>query len=511
MGLQILADPRYYLLIVLTLINVCAFWHRNLVLNLSGVKLEACSSECSSGVPFVPLCLECPSIQGQAAFEACGQCQACRLGLDSERVMIQDGACFDNRQFGILAGFGFAITFSLFGLFAGRLADVVGDRRRLLASACLLWSGATAAMSVCTTFEGLLLARVVAGVAQAFNAPCAYPVILGLFSRETRSTANGVYAVGTYVGAAVSSLSLGLASRAGWRAACAVAGAAGAAAALLLHRTTASPEASGLSTATACRLAGPTAWLGGGGGGGSAGGWADDESAGLLASGAAYEPRGGETTAQQPSFGTATSADEPNPFVDGDDGYIGDDYGDHLGGGFGGGGPSGGGRGGGTGLDGDGGDAVLSAAVVHVASPHPGGSGGGSSGGARRRRSGLREAVRPLFVVAAAAPPPEPHAPLLVSVRVPSPARCAVVRERGWRFLRPCSLSLPPQPSCSCALGVQVGAMASSPEALLLVAATSCRMAATFTAAAYFPTCAIAAPPPPTHKPSFPLSAAPTP
>lgn len=63
----------------------------------------------------------------------------------------------------------------------------------------------------------MLIVRVVMGIGQAFNAPCAYPIIASLFSEETRSTANGIYAVGTYVGSALSSLSIGIAIAFGWR------------------------------------------------------------------------------------------------------------------------------------------------------------------------------------------------------------------------------------------------------------------------------------------------------
>lgn len=99
------------------------------------------------------------------------------------------------------------------------------------------------------------------GIGQAFNAPCAYPIIASLFSEETRSTANGIYAVGTYVGSALSSLSIVIAIAFGWRITSLMAGLAGIIAALCLYRTTDS-LASGISASTACRLAtGESAWL----------------------------------------------------------------------------------------------------------------------------------------------------------------------------------------------------------------------------------------------------------
>jgi MFS family permease len=100
----------------------------------------------------------------------------------------------------------------------------------------------------------MLIARVVMGIGQAFNAPCAYPIIASLFSEETRSTANGIFAVGTYVGSALSSLSIVMAIALGWQATSIVAGLAGIIASVALYRTTDS-VASGISASTACRLA----------------------------------------------------------------------------------------------------------------------------------------------------------------------------------------------------------------------------------------------------------------
>eukprot|EP00615_Pteridomonas_danica_P006404 CAMPEP_0114329670 /NCGR_PEP_ID=MMETSP0101-20121206/1221_1 /TAXON_ID=38822 ORGANISM="Pteridomonas danica, Strain PT" /NCGR_SAMPLE_ID=MMETSP0101 /ASSEMBLY_ACC=CAM_ASM_000211 /LENGTH=428 /DNA_ID=CAMNT_0001459389 /DNA_START=350 /DNA_END=1636 /DNA_ORIENTATION=- len=100
----------------------------------------------------------------------------------------------------------------------------------------------------------MLLARVLMGVGQAFNAPCAYPIIASLFSEETRSTANGIYAVGTYIGSALSSLSIGLAITFGWQLTSIGAGLAGIIASIALYRTTDS-VGSGISASTACRLA----------------------------------------------------------------------------------------------------------------------------------------------------------------------------------------------------------------------------------------------------------------
>ena len=146
-----------------------------------------------------------------------------------------------------------------FDWFSGKLADLT-NRRLLLAGACVLWSGATAAMSLCRSFEQLLVTRVVAGVGQAFNAPCAYPLLLQLYGPGRRSTVNGAFAVGTYVGAALSSLSLGMAAEIGWRATSLFSGALGALAAVSLYEASGEARAAGISEGSLC-----------GGGGGEGG------------------------------------------------------------------------------------------------------------------------------------------------------------------------------------------------------------------------------------------------
>jgi len=82
-----------------------------------------------------------------------------------------------------------------------------------------------------------------------------------LFGPETRSSANGFYGVGTYVGAAASSLSLEFALVFGWRSASVLAALTGCIAAHVLHRFFSSEDNNGLSASTMCRISGaPLVW-----------------------------------------------------------------------------------------------------------------------------------------------------------------------------------------------------------------------------------------------------------
>jgi len=48
---------------------------------------------------------------------------------DSEATMVLDGACLDPQEYGLLAGFGFALLFGVFGVFRcdGLWFKAVGD------------------------------------------------------------------------------------------------------------------------------------------------------------------------------------------------------------------------------------------------------------------------------------------------------------------------------------------------------------------------------------------------
>ena len=67
------------------------------------------------------------------------------------------------------------------------------------------------------SFSMLVLARFITGVAEGFNAPCAYPVTAYHYAVHERASANGCYSMGTYAGSALSTLSLLFAMGVGWR------------------------------------------------------------------------------------------------------------------------------------------------------------------------------------------------------------------------------------------------------------------------------------------------------
>lgn len=102
-------------------------------------------------------------------------------------------------QFGLLHGSAFALTFSLFGLFAGALADRF-SRRWIIFAGVSVWSLATAACGMAQNFWHMLLARVGVGAGEAGLNPCATSMITDLFPRERLTSAMAVYAIGATLG-----------------------------------------------------------------------------------------------------------------------------------------------------------------------------------------------------------------------------------------------------------------------------------------------------------------------
>lgn len=102
-------------------------------------------------------------------------------------------------QFGMLHGMAFAVTFSVFGLMAGVLADRF-SRRWIIFVSVSVWSTATAACGLVAQFWQLLLARVGVGAGEAGLNPCATSMISDLFPRDRLTTAMAVYAIGSTIG-----------------------------------------------------------------------------------------------------------------------------------------------------------------------------------------------------------------------------------------------------------------------------------------------------------------------
>jgi len=122
-----------------------------------------------------------------------------------------------NAQFGWLTGFAFIVFYSLMGLFAGALADMV-HRPRLVAAALTLWSALTAASGAAGGFVSLLIPRMFIGVGESVLTPASMSMISDRFPSSRMGFASGFYYMGVPVGVGASLLIVGyLGPAIGWR------------------------------------------------------------------------------------------------------------------------------------------------------------------------------------------------------------------------------------------------------------------------------------------------------
>ncbi len=108
-------------------------------------------------------------------------------------------------EIGLLAGFAFAIFYSVLGVPIARLADRT-NRKRLISVGVILWSLMTAACGLTKTFWQLFLARVGVGVGEATLSPAAYSIMADYFPPNKLASALSVYAMGLYIGAGLALL-----------------------------------------------------------------------------------------------------------------------------------------------------------------------------------------------------------------------------------------------------------------------------------------------------------------
>lgn len=138
---------------------------------------------------------------------------------------------------GLIAGPGFMVSYLLLALPVARLADR-WSRRKTLALAAAIWSSATAACGLSANVIQIGLSRVMVGAGESGAVPIAQSIISSLFSDKRRSTALGVLAAASFIGAMIGFGGGGvLAGILGWRQTFLVLALAGLPLALLLWLT----------------------------------------------------------------------------------------------------------------------------------------------------------------------------------------------------------------------------------------------------------------------------------
>lgn len=106
-------------------------------------------------------------------------------------------------QLSVLAGFGFVVFFSVFGLYIGRLVDR-RKRNVIVAIGAAAWSLMTVLTGLTRSYGQLMLARIGVGIGEATLSPAAVSIIADAFPRKRLGTAMSVYMIGIFSGAGFS-------------------------------------------------------------------------------------------------------------------------------------------------------------------------------------------------------------------------------------------------------------------------------------------------------------------
>lgn len=123
---------------------------------------------------------------------------------------IQADLGISDTQISLLAGFAFAIFYTIMGIPLGRVADRY-NRRNLIAIGITVWCLMTAACGLARNYWQLFAARVGVGVGEAALSPAAYSMISDLFPRDQLGRAIAIYSIGLPVGSGLALLIGGVA------------------------------------------------------------------------------------------------------------------------------------------------------------------------------------------------------------------------------------------------------------------------------------------------------------
>jgi predicted MFS family arabinose efflux permease len=115
---------------------------------------------------------------------------------------IQDELGVTDGQLGLIGGLYFAIFYCVLAIPVGWLADRT-NRVKVLAIACGLWSAATSACGMASSYPQLVLARMTVGIGEAGGVPPSYAIISDYFPSGQRATALGLFNMGPPIGQAL--------------------------------------------------------------------------------------------------------------------------------------------------------------------------------------------------------------------------------------------------------------------------------------------------------------------
>jgi MFS family permease len=115
---------------------------------------------------------------------------------------IQDSMHITDGQLGLIGGLYFAFFYCFIAIPVGWFADRT-NRVTVLSLACAIWSAATIACGLATSYPQLVAARMTVGFGEAGGVPPSYAIITDTFPPGKRGTALGIYNLGPPIGAAL--------------------------------------------------------------------------------------------------------------------------------------------------------------------------------------------------------------------------------------------------------------------------------------------------------------------
>lgn len=155
-----------------------------------------------------------------------------RVMITTMRGSIVEAIPMTDTQFGLLTAV-FLWTYGLLSPLAGFLADRF-SRSRVIIGSLFVWSAVTLLTAYATSFNDLLLTRLLMGVSEACYIPAALALIVDYHRGSTRSLATGIHIGGMMIGQSLGFVGGWLAQEYTWNSAFLVFGLAGMVYALVL-------------------------------------------------------------------------------------------------------------------------------------------------------------------------------------------------------------------------------------------------------------------------------------
>lgn len=137
-----------------------------------------------------------------------------RVMLTTMRLSIVEAIPMSDAQFGLLTS-SFLWVYAFMSPVGGYLADRV-SRTKVIIGSLFLWSAVTWLTAHVTTFNGLILTRVLMGLGEACYIPAALALIADYHRGPTRSLATGMHMIGISVGQGLGGLGGLLAEKHHW-------------------------------------------------------------------------------------------------------------------------------------------------------------------------------------------------------------------------------------------------------------------------------------------------------